>query len=359
MKTTVKSFLVGFIGALSLLIAGGLGTGYAAVQGICSDCHTMHNSQGGSLMAQDETGTGTDTPYRNLTRSNCMGCHNGNLDATYPNVVMSYATEDANVAAGGSFATHSAPADDAKVHNVTDGSGNAFTGLTMTTDSDNGATVPGGLPAGMNLGTGTDLPANFTCAGTNGCHGDVNAVAKDTADDGIRGYHHESTAYRFLEIAGGGGAVSGKGSTDWEMGGASATNHNVYAAGNQGINGLCANCHQNFHNSGGINGQTGGGSEWIRHPTDNLLSDVASWDLSSIAADYDRTPFCFTDGSAGAGLDTATAYTAATVGAAVSCLSCHRAHGSPYDDLLRFAYSGMIAGGTTDTGCLNCHYKQR
>ncbi|MDP3013134.1 MAG: cytochrome c3 family protein, partial [Candidatus Subteraquimicrobiales bacterium] len=42
--------------------------------------------------------------------------------------------------------------------------------------------------------------------------------------------------------------------------------------------------------------------------------------------------------------------------AIVMCLSCHRAHGSPEPDLLRWTYSGMIAGsGTSDTGCFTCH----
>ncbi|MBW2020585.1 MAG: hypothetical protein JRI65_11395 [Deltaproteobacteria bacterium] len=42
----------------------------------------------------------------------------------------------------------------------------------------------------------------------------------------------------------------------------------------------------------------------------------------------------------------------------VTCLSCHRAHGSDYADLLRWDYSGMVAGttGTTaGTGCFLCH----
>lgn len=41
----------------------------------------------------------------------------------------------------------------------------------------------------------------------------------------------------------------------------------------------------------------------------------------------------------------------------VFCLSCHRAHGSPYPDMLRFDYSEMQAGGggATGTGCFKCH----
>ncbi|MGB9716198.1 MAG: cytochrome c3 family protein [Thermodesulfovibrionales bacterium] len=39
------------------------------------------------------------------------------------------------------------------------------------------------------------------------------------------------------------------------------------------------------------------------------------------------------------------------------CLSCHRAHGSPYADILRWNYDEMRTGSytTTDSGCFTCH----
>ncbi|RLD97852.1 MAG: hypothetical protein DRI91_04390, partial [Aquificota bacterium] len=46
------------------------GISMAKVTGVCSNCHTMHNSQGGSVMAFDGSG-----PYRALTRGDCIGCH--------------------------------------------------------------------------------------------------------------------------------------------------------------------------------------------------------------------------------------------------------------------------------------------
>jgi predicted CXXCH cytochrome family protein len=42
----------------------------------------------------------------------------------------------------------------------------------------------------------------------------------------------------------------------------------------------------------------------------------------------------------------------------VLCLSCHRAHGSAHDDLLRWDYAGMQAGTTgaeAGSGCFICH----
>ncbi|MFC1513206.1 cytochrome c3 family protein [Thermodesulfobacteriota bacterium] len=44
--------------------------------------------------------------------------------------------------------------------------------------------------------------------------------------------------------------------------------------------------------------------------------------------------------------------------AVVMCLSCHRAHGSEYPDMLRWDYNTMIVNdeqGATGTGCFVCH----
>jgi hypothetical protein len=43
-------------------------------------------------------------------------------------------------------------------------------------------------------------------------------------------------------------------------------------------------------------------------------------------------------------------------GAIVMCLSCHRAHGSNYPDILRFNYSAIDTdNGNNDVGCFVCH----
>jgi hypothetical protein len=47
-----KKLLWGLVIVISMLLCG-VGTGYAAVSGVCSDCHTMHNSQGGEPMRDD------------------------------------------------------------------------------------------------------------------------------------------------------------------------------------------------------------------------------------------------------------------------------------------------------------------
>ncbi|HEB68683.1 MAG TPA: hypothetical protein ENI88_03570, partial [Desulfobulbus sp.] len=95
-----------------------------AIQGICYDCHTMHNSQDNAAMTFD----GSSTPNNNLTRGNCYGCHarggtspTVNLGTdTMPQVMHSGATD----LAGGNFGyitgLKGSGAADNKGHNIGD-----------------------------------------------------------------------------------------------------------------------------------------------------------------------------------------------------------------------------------------------
>ena len=347
------------------MVAAFCGTGYAAVTGACVDCHTMHNSQNSTSMASGLDGNPTADTFAHLTLSSCIGCHSG-TDSTAtvggaPSVTMSYTAAANDVSAGGSFGTSvwsaSNTINDARVHNV------IITGLTITADSVH-TNIPG-ASAGMNNGVGANTASSLTCAGVNGCHGTIDDVDITDPDAGIRGFHHDATSpYRYLKITDGKN-VTGEGSDNWEdgtgsLGGASGTNHNVYSASTtNGINKFCANCHPDFHGSGASSNTQDASLNWIRHPTDNEL-DSTDWDLEKVDIDYKRNPFAWQTLDQN---DPETAYPTpanlADSGASVSCLSCHRAHGTPYADLLRFEYSGQSAGSTTTTGCLGCHYKQR
>ena len=121
-------------------------------------------------------------------------------------------------------------------------------------------------------------------------------------------------------------------------------------ATNDSINALCALCHGDFHGTDDVKS----GSNWIRHPTENLLSDASGWTMASVTVDYENNPFSFNDLT---GKSTTTAYD--TTGARVACVSCHRAHGTAYNDILRWDYATMLAGGAGTTGCLGCHHLQR
>ena len=160
-----------------------------------------------------------------------------------------------------------------------------------------------------------------------------------------------------------------------------STDHNQYhgnnrtsntATDNTTISHLCCECHGLFHAAA----DTTFASPWIRHPTDFDLTDATGTEY----AQYNNTDGNGTDGTystlAPVGSDMGsltgdpdgsaqiisdiygTPPTGVTDIAIVTCISCHRAHGSEYDDLLRWDYiTGTSAGSgaNTDSGCFVCH----
>ncbi|NOZ24837.1 MAG: hypothetical protein GXO94_01935, partial [Nitrospirae bacterium] len=65
---------------LVLLLTGGV---RAEVAGVCSNCHTMHNSQGGVPMNYDNSAT----PNQRLLRGDCVGCHAQNTSSNIVNSI--------------------------------------------------------------------------------------------------------------------------------------------------------------------------------------------------------------------------------------------------------------------------------
>ena len=309
---------------LSLLLAAALVMGFtAAAQGAsCANCHTMHNSQNGAAMA---SGGG---PFSLLLRGTCLSCHTGG--GAGPQGTNPVAT----MLAGGTFNENATNADDkSKRHDVKGYS---------TTPNDMAA--PGTTGSAMTVGAN-----ELNCAGAKGCHGKHSATVGTDEAAAIKGGHHnKALSYRMLYIGTTDTptAVGGKGSTNYESGGAAAGNHNVYKSGNDGISAFCGNCHGEFHGSANQNAS----SPFKRHPTDNNIP--GGWNPT---VNYANNPFAFADVSS---LATTDAYT--KTNAQVACVSCHRAHGSSNSDLLRFDYSTQDAGSTTVTaGCLGCHTAQR
>ncbi|MCK5231773.1 MAG: hypothetical protein KAR13_15995 [Desulfobulbaceae bacterium] len=303
----------------------------AAVSGQCANCHTMHYSQGATQL-----GTwGGSGPYSSLLTNDCLGCHTTTgadpLVNNYPFVSGSGFNDD-NCLAGGYF---------------TGGGGN---------NDDNSHTMgSNNLPAGYSGTWYTGVANGFSCAGTNGCHG--NHTNLDDMD-AISGEHHTgSGAYRMLYVdTAGSNPVAGVPADDYEEAlvknttypGSGAIAHNVYSAdasSDNTISEFCALCHPNFHGTAG----TEIAGSWIRHPTDVVIP--SSWDIGSEAntltdSDNKRNPVGW------AGADEGTGERRAT------CISCHRAHGTANNDLLRWEYSTQVAGGGNNYGCLGCHDKQ-
>jgi hypothetical protein len=184
------------------------------------------------------------------------------------------------------------------------------------------------------------------------------------------------TSYRFLL------GILGTEDSDWEYQ-PTSTAHNIYmgvdkttdaqpttGVATQTISYLCAECHGDFHSGAGDLGagaDLSAQSAWIRHPTD--------YDMGNLPTGASGKEYQYYNGGAGGGA-AATYSVSAPVGydlsggapttvnlifddtddAIVTCISCHRAHGSDFDDLLRWSYAGMDAGsGAGNVGCFICH----
>ena len=365
---------------------------WAQVTGQCADCHTMHNSQDGAAMAMEWDSTfsslsSSSTPFpKLLIRSGCLGCHAGtrtsgpdmldNAAKVLASSVPTYTlTSPAVTSAGGNFWW--VKTTDATGHNVA-GIASVDVALSYQPPGFNENYDDAGHGGARNAGVAT-WSTQLTCAGTNGCHGTAAAADDFTA---ISGAHHGvdhtidgltcAKSYRFLN------GIVGIEDDDWEHT-FSASDHNQYhgedrADASSGLTNvstisyLCCECHGVFHSA--VDG--GAASPWLRHPTD--------FDMGNVESDTTKE-YQFYNGGAGGGAAAPYSTTAPvasdqgtvtgvqqTVFAAdddaiVTCISCHRAHGSPYDDLLRWQYnegdaSDIHAGGTGATGnvgCFICH----
>ncbi len=339
-------------------------TGMAAVSGNCSNCHTMHNSEQGAPVAFTRNASGevllSSLPLANLLRTDCVGCHTDGtadtirsdgetrvpivfnlLEPTYPPNGSATST-----LAGGNF--HWILSGDGYGHNVA--------GISAADGTLNHA-------PGWEARSGECISCHGTLAdaqsGCSGCHVPMHHAAGSGV---VAGQDHGW--YRFLGSvmqAREGAAVPTQGvigieDPNWEQNPVS-NRHNVY----QGKPGLyndyldtgsigqkCAGCHGNFHSN------VGEGSPWIRHPIDVAIPnegefvDFINYDpmvpvsrLTVGAGDEN-----FSQISRGSDM--------------VTCISCHRPHGSPYPSMLRWGYRDWpgIDSHTNQpawNGCAVCH----
>lgn len=317
----------------------------AAVSGACANCHTMHNSQGGkSVCGEDISGA--------LTKGTCVGCHTGTNSSggVIPYVFSpdgpTYGTD---TLAGGNFYWVTQFSDDyahRKGHNVK--------GIPGMLKDPVLATAPGSIG---------------TCGDTTGCHDSLFEIpTKDTGCEGchLHPKHHaarqapgtpaleENGYFRFLsghfEAIGQG--VEGIEDEDWQLSN-SETDHNEYlgvvsnnstggfcGVGENTMTAYCTGCHGNFHV------QTNNVGGWIRHPSDAPLSteECGNYEVYDPEVPVARTALTGV-------LSTVNS------GDLVMCLSCHRAHGSPYDDMLRWDYDTMVINDSVNSsdGCFKCH----
>jgi hypothetical protein len=362
-----------------LAVAFMYGSASAGVEGqICSACHTMHNSQNGTFATE----AGKLEPNDQLLKADCLACHTGdgktNTDFEAPVVLEASSISDQGgtaTNAGGNFYWVATVGDatDSMGHNV-----DLLAGTDTAIAANLGDYVPPGYNSGIGaVAGGSDFDTQLTCAGEFGCHGDHTEGLDNWA--GIKGAHHSNTggsatvansattignSYRFLL------GIKGLEDVNWNNN-ESTSSHNEYfgqadltgrnvagtvSGGTDTISYACAQCHGDFHTD--IDADDPGAAPWRRHPTDIVLpsGEYQSYNGGSgynleapVARGSVPTASSSSVDTDGTGGD----------GAIVMCLSCHRAHGSPEPDLLRWDYDTMNAGTTdgskTGTGCFVCH----
>ena len=347
MKQLRLTFLTALCTGIAMFLAAPV---CAAVTGVCVNCHTMHNSQNGSHMMINTTIDGESSGthgggYPSLTRGSCVGCHTGsNTEGSRPFVYNTGAvTYDVDTLAGGNFKW--AVTDGAKGHNVKGIPGMAADANLLVAPGDEN----GGGMCGISCHQTLFAPVEDGVALATGCQG-CHLEPKHHAPQQAAGAPAEAANgfFRFLSGHSGGLGVRGIEDSDRELT-KGASDHNEYLGStlntNNTMTGYCIGCHGEFHT------QLDGNDNWIRHPSDAVLPNSGEYTAYTV---YDpNVPVARPD--LGNILDTGLVANNADM---VMCLSCHRAHGSPNDDMLRWNYSGMVAGNGGDaagTGCFTCH----
>lgn len=401
-----KLLIVLLVVAASMMLVSGLA--YAKVKGQCAECHTMHNSQNGVPMGvANNVGwsggslIGDDADYEakgHLLIADCIGCHTNAADGatiivagsggnTIPIVYNPIGLIESNMLAGGNF--YYLDLADANGHNVINHADAVLPHGPGLPEHFAGLAPPGGHCAGSCHNTlYYPVRSGNTITGCQGCHYETFHHADPGAYTGsvilnsggvptgiVKADPSIDPTYRFLtghhyngRVSGGvvvtspGVFVEGVEDANWEFGSykittTAAGDHNKYLStagsvppgivnsSNRSISAFCAACHEDFHVE-----QKGGyaGSQWVRHPVDALLPGTGEYAAYDYMTAYStEAPVAFTTPSA----------PAAGTGA-VMCVSCHRTHGSPNADMLRWDYSTQVAAGGGSGGCFTCHTKK-
>lgn len=311
----------------------------ATVSGDCDACHTV------SLGIPLKPGE----PFLYLVKGGsdlCIKCHSSATKETIKimgesKVPIVYNTLEPKVPlAGGNFryVVKSLGGSHAKGHNVE----------SIATVDEKLENRPPGYTREFDPSTiGYHMEKRLTCAGANGCHGDRSIEDTFAA---IRGTHHATDtpldgsttarSYRYLKNTAKVKGVMGLEDGDWGYT-TSSKDHNEYTTS---INKLCESCHGDFHSSKG---------PWFRHPTDIIIpksGEYANYRLYSNEAPVarEKVPKSSTD-------------VVKPETDRVMCLSCHRAHASPFESLLRWDYDAIISGEKEVPlgGCFTCHSGKR
>lgn len=320
--------------------------GMAVVSGDCEACHGLFPG----LLDEDISSTMVETNVL------CVTCHSSDnsetikfLGGSKVPVVFSTVKPD-SLLAGGNFFYVGAASADRKGHNVN--------GISMMDEKFQG--YPPGYNSEIDPSIqGYNYKEPLNCAGSNGCHGDRNIK---NPFDAIKGTHHAvdkpldgsttAKSYRYLKNTGKVRGVTGLEDDAWGMN-SSSEKHNEYSTE---IDIFCAGCHGEFHK----NDESEKSGPWFRHPTGIILPDKGEYALYNPEDppphDGNNIRIYNTDAPVGRKKVPASPTNEVTLGEDfVICMSCHMAHSSPYESILRWDYDNIYAHEEGKGGCLICH----
>lgn len=272
------------------------GTWHQSNQLICSDCHTMHYSEGGMIPERAKPGG----PFSKLLLANtvnalCLSCHDG-TDTDAPDVVapVTYISDPA----GGYFANSGGIASN-KAHNL--------------------GMVSGEVPPG-----GTDSMI-LNCSSCHDPHGSSNYRNLLPNPKGKVSSANISVVASQIKTADGPGGNSPS---------------EVFAPSNityrSGMSEWCKDCHTDYHGAT----ETGSPEPWFRHPQDLMINGKTHADYSHWSGTISNR----------IKVQSPNDTNVPSTDDQVFCLSCHKAHGSSKKNSLIYAN-----GNSMLSTCQQCH----
>jgi predicted CXXCH cytochrome family protein len=336
----------------------------AGVTGQCSNCHTMHNSQAGAALAfyyNEPTKalvTESPTPNPGLLVSDCVGCHTSSsstetikiLGSSRIPIVLNTSEPLAYLAGGNFYWVAQGPANDNYGHNVW---GISAKDSNLSRAPGDGSTCVKSCHESLATDPAVIDPF-YGIGGCKGCHQSTKHHSSSPPSGSLE--TAASGWYRFLSGHWSGTTVNGVEDIDWEQN--PSAGHNKY----QGVTysywgipgdsldithsmtGYCQGCHLRFHSAMNFGGSMV--SPWFKHPSDAALPTTGEYSAYDPVTNYNtRIPVAWVNPE-----------TPAAGEAVVMCLTCHRAHGSQYPNMLRWDYKNWPPGDPLNPpGCIVCH----
>ncbi len=374
MKKTYIAALAG-AGLATLALSGSAMAFHDGGVARCEGCHSMHNSYGNAVHDTNLATQGTSGAYLlkgSDQSSACLNCHGSGTSTSSYHV----ATEGS---VAGSVPQQFTPGGDfswTKVDCSGDATRNSFRGHNIIS-ADSGFVADS--RAGMVTSPGGTYPnANFHCSSCHDPHGRYRVLADGTvATTGASviasGSYTSSPAPTATDAVGAYRILAGVGYSPKSLANAGVSHAfvndvptaiapstynttaalgGVRVAYGSGMSEWCANCHGGFHDgsqatSGTINRHPSGNSDKLGATiAGNYNSYVKSGDMTGTQATSFLALVPFEAGLGQNDRAALAALVATTAGpdatANVMCLSCHRAHASGHDSMVRWNHKGTF-----------------